>query len=239
MNYFEPVKYRKDESFDPIYKTINVGFFTRSAIIPAILPALAVFIILTQFVIPFVFFKTATSFSKPISQSVLGYAAGFSEFEFVELGANAPSFSAANVPKYFYLTIPKLSIEKAAVETNPTSLSPDEALGHYPGSALPGEVGNIFIYGHSVLPFFYNPKNYKTIFSTLDKLVAGDKFTINYNNKDYKYVVEGFESLKPELVNPLAKIKPAYLNEYTVVLMTCIPPGTKLERLLVKATLVR
>ncbi|MBI2414300.1 sortase [candidate division WWE3 bacterium] len=143
-----------------------------------------------------------------------------------------------NAPEFYYLTIPKLGISKARVESKPANLDPDKALGHYVGSAFPGEVGNAFIYGHSVLPAFYNPKNYKSIFSTLSSLDVGDKFTIDYNNKTYTYSVEGKKTLKPEQVDPLATFKPGYLSESTVTLMTCSPAGTKLKRLLVYASLV-
>jgi len=105
--------------------------------------------------------------------------------------------------------------------------SPDEFLGHYKGSALPGEPGNAFIYGHSVLPWFFNPKNYKTIFSTLGDLEAGDKFSINYKGKEMIYEVKEKETLFPNEVNPLEIWRPKYLNESTVTLMTCWPAGTK------------
>ncbi len=90
-----------------------------------------------------------------------------------------------------------------------------------------------------MLPFFYNPKNYKTIFSTLDQLKVGDTIEINANNKKLVYVVESKNILEPEKVDPLAKIKPDYLNESTITLMTCTPPGTREKRLLVNAVLTK
>ena len=143
-----------------------------------------------------------------------------------------------NAPDYFYITVPKLGIENAKIETNAKDLNPDTALGHYPGTALPGEVGNAFVFGHSVLPWFYNAKNYKTIFSTLDRLQTGDEFYVTYNNQELTYKVESKEELKPDKVNPLGEIKPKYLNESTMQLMTCSPAGTKLKRLLINAVLV-
>ncbi len=77
-----------------------------------------------------------------------------------------------------------------------------------------------------------------SIFSTLHQLEIGDEFTIEYNNKTYTYKVEQKKTLKPNEVNPLGGYKPKYLNESTVTLMTCSPPGTKIKRLLVNAVLV-
>lgn len=194
--------------------------------------------ILTQVAIPLISFKTKDEISKPVEASVLGIASGFRAYEFYELDSEVENVASANVPDYYEITIPKLGIKNALVESNPPDLSPDDALGHYVGSSYPGEVGNTFIYGHSVLPAFYNPKNYKTIFSTLGNLSVGDELEIKYNNNSLKYKVEGKKTLKPEDVDPLAEFKPAYLNESTVTLMTCSPPGTKYKRLLVNAVLV-
>jgi len=141
--------------------------------------------------------------------------------------------------KYFYLTIPKLKIENALVEMNSPSLTPDRSLGHYTGSSLPGELGNSFIYGHSVLPWFYNPKNYLTIFSTLDKLNPGDTYNVVYKNKAYNYKVVYTETLTPSDVNPLAEFRPKQLNESTMTLMTCWPVGMKSKRLLVRSILIK
>jgi LPXTG-site transpeptidase (sortase) family protein len=69
----------------------------------------------------------------------------------------------------------------------------------------------------------------------LGDLDEGDEFTLTYNNVDYKYVVDGVKELKPKEVKPLADIRPKYLNQNTVVLMTCSPAGTKINRLLIEA----
>ena len=173
------------------------------------------------------------------------------EFEFTELRqenkktpkqtlrvATGQAKKQENTPEIFYITIPKLGIEKAEVDTNSKNLKPDERLGHYAGSALPGEVGNTFIYGHSVSPMFFNPKDYKTIFTTLDKLEKGDRFTVEFGEKDLKYVVEESVVLAPEDVSPLDTIAPAFLNQSYLTLMTCVPPGLNTDRLLVQAKLI-
>jgi LPXTG-site transpeptidase (sortase) family protein len=66
----------------------------------------------------------------------------------------------------------------------------------------------------------------------------GDKFYITYNNRELTYVVESVEEKPPSEVEPLAEFKPRYLNDSTMVLMTCSPPGTRLRRLLVNAVMV-
>ena len=218
---------------------------------------LGVVLLATQVFMPLVFFKSSPAGAEsvlagPMNSTVLGTASGFKDFSFDELGsedertggkvlgdAAAPTATSKEdrkeIPEFFTISVPKLKIENAVVETNAKNLSPDESLGHYKGSGLPGEPGNAFIYGHSVLPFFYNPKNYKTIFSTLGNLETGDEIIIEYDGERIVYVVETKEVLAPEKIDPLAEFKPKYLNEPTLELMTCWPAGTKSKRLLVRA----
>ncbi|MFC1622073.1 sortase [Patescibacteria group bacterium] len=236
--------YIKDRGFDPMYQKVPSTRSTETKIVPSLLVLGGIFILITQVVIPLAIFSTQDELADEVTSTVLGKATGFAKFEFPELysdilGAESENTTTkANVPDYFYITIPKLNIGEAKVETNAKTLNPDKALGHYKGTALPGQVGNTFIFGHSVLPVFYNPRNYKTIFSKLGDLKMGDEFYVKYNNKTLTYKVEGLVELAPSKVAPLAEMKPKYLNESTMVLMTCSPPGTKLRRLMVNAVMV-
>ena len=242
--------YLKDKSYDPFYSQKNTSFFMRS-LRPQIFMFLGIFILVTQVVIPLTFYDS-------IENTLLGLASGFGKFEFKELQEKQVALDqnnlaagqideqsqdvlgekSANIPEKFYITIPKLGIENAQIETNSIDLSPDDRLGHYAGTALPGEIGNILLYGHSALPVFYDPKNYKTIFSTLNKLEEGDKFTLRYNNRTYTYEVTGKEIAMPANINPLEAQGPEYLNQNTITLLTCWPAGTKISRLMVNAILV-
>ncbi len=231
--------YIKDESFDPIYRSVNLPFYFKTRVLSGLLMAIGFLILGTQVVLPLVSFKTQDSITKPMENTVLGVATGFSNFDFKELEENKTEMvNEQNIPEFFSVSIPKLKIENALVKTDFTGASPEEFLGHYKGSALPGQKGNSFIYGHSVLPWFFNPKNYKTIFSTLGNLETGDNILITYNNKELKYVVENKVTLSPNDVDPLKNWKPDYLNDSTISLMTCWPAGTKTKRLIIEATLV-
>lgn len=247
MPYFKPTKYYKDNSFDPIYKEVNVNFLLRTRLFPVFLPLLGVLLFLTQVAIPLISFKTQDDIAEPVRSSALGVASGFYDFEFTELREQEDEKVQSRVlgkttssddEKYFRITVPELGIINALVEINEPTLKPDTALGHYTNSALPGEPGNTFVYGHSVLPFFYNPKNYKTIFSTLGKLETGDLIYVEYKGENLTYKVEGKRELKPNKVDPLADIKPKFLNESTMVLMTCSPAGTKINRLMIDTVLI-
>jgi len=230
--------YIKDESFDPIYKSVNFSFLFKSRMLSGLLMSLGFLILGTQVVLPLVFFKTQDSVIKPMEQTVLGAATGFKDFDFYEIEENREFKDLKNnIPEFFYITIPKLKIENAKVKTEFDGASPDDFIGHYKGSPLPGSSGDSFIYGHSVLPWFFNPKNYKTIFSTLGNLETGDKVFINYNGKELTYKIVEKVTLVPKEVKPLSNWRAEYLNESTVTLMTCWPAGTKTKRLLVRGIL--
>lgn len=230
--------YVKDESFDPIYKSVNFPFLFKTRILSGSLMALGFLVLATQVVLPLVYFKTQDDVAKPMEATVLGVASGFRDYKFNEMKTNTTKVSQEqSVPEYFYISIPKLNIENAQIKSNFDGLSPDKFIGHYKGSSLPGQGGNSFIFGHSVLPWFFNPKNYKTIFATLGNLKQGDEIYITYNNMRLKYLVDSQVVLKPENVKPLETWKPRYLNDSTLTLMTCWPAGTKAERLEVRAVL--
>ena len=231
--------YIKDESFDPIYKSVNLPFLFKSRMLSGILMSLGFLILGTQVILPLVYFKTQDDVIGPMEKTVLGVATGFGDFDFEELKDQSfENFVEHEIPEFFFITIPKLKIENAFVKTDFDGPSPDEFIGHYKGSALPGTLGNSFIYGHSVLSWFFNPRNYKTIFSTLGNLSEGDEFYINYNGKELKYRVEEKITLKPNDVDPLENWKPIDLNLSTVSLMTCWPAGTKTSRLIVRGILI-
>lgn len=134
---------------------------------------------------------------------------------------------------YFNLTIPKLNIENAKVHVNSIDLNPKGFIGHLSGTALPGEEGISFLYGHSVLPWFFDAANYDTIFSTIHTLDFGDTFTVNVNNKSLAYEIMYKVTLSPQQVVPFMKSDYFANSESWVILMTCTPPGLDTKRLLV------
>ena len=75
---------------------------------------------------------------------------------------NQDNLETKSSTKFYTVSIPQLKIDKASVEVSGEDLSKN--LVQYPGTALPGKSGKTVIFGHSVLPQFFNPKNYLTIF---------------------------------------------------------------------------
>ena len=138
--------------------------------------------------------------------------------------------SAAAIDTYL-LSIPKLKIKGAKTTIGSDDLN--KSLIHYGGTGMPGKYGNAVIFGHSVLPTFFNPKDYKTIFSTLPSLKEGDEIEVTYDNVFYRYTVESMVVTDPDDVSGLEQ---KYDDSY-ITLVTCVPPGTYWKRLWIKARL--
>lgn len=141
----------------------------------------------------------------------------------------APKTQEAARYAVYTLSIPKLGIDHAVVRSDHTDLK--QSLIQYAGTALPGELGNTVIFGHSVLPQFFNPKNYLTIFSTLHTLRPGDTMEITADGATYTYKISEMYEAQPDDLSPLAQV---YNGRY-LTLITCTPPGTYLRRLIIKA----
>lgn len=238
--YFKPRKYIKERSKDghpPFGRKI-------SKLTAVFLITAGVFALSVKVIVPYTKTYLNPANQRPVFSPVLGYKTGvdnrftFGELEKYNQISNLELTREYNIPEKFYLTIPKLKIFNAPVKINDTSLKPDEMLGHYFGTSLPGESKNSFIYGHATFEEYFNPADFKTIFSTLPKLTAGDKFTVKYKDKEYKYVVTMKKTLEPEDVNPYQNYYPDTPNISTVTLMTCVPPGRKDYRLIVVGSLV-
>lgn len=133
---------------------------------------------------------------------------------------------------YYTLSIPKLRIYDATVQIGGDDLT--KSLVQYAGTALPGQPGNSVIIGHSVLPQFFDPKSYITIFSTLPTLRSGDNFYISYDGIQYRYVVEDMVEVEPTNFTVLEQ----RFDDVFATIITCVPPGLKTKRLAVRGRLV-
>lgn len=131
----------------------------------------------------------------------------------------------------FNISIPKLNIKYANVTTMDMDLS--RHLVHYPGTALPPDKGNAVIFGHSTIPSWFNPKDYKTIFATVHTLNTEDKINVTINAKEYTYSIISIIITTPEDTSVFTQDS----DDSFITLITCTPPGTTWKRLIIKAKL--
>src|SRR3989344_8975262 len=136
-----------------------------------------------------------------------------------------------NVREYS-LSLPKLNIENAKVKVGGEDLT--KSLIQFVPTSLPGENGNVVILGHSTLPQLYDTKDYKTIFTYLPSLNKGDTINITVGNENYEYEVFEMFVVKPDKVSVLNQD----FDDSYLTLITCVPPGTYWNRLVVRAKLI-
>lgn len=132
----------------------------------------------------------------------------------------------------YTLSIPKINIKNAYVST--VDYNVNSHLVNYGGTAVPPDRGNAVVFGHSTIPQLFNHKDYKTIFAKLHLLEKGDSIDVTVDGTDYSYKVISMDIVAPEDFTPLMQ---EYDHNY-LTLITCTPPGTIWERLIVKAILI-
>lgn len=144
-----------------------------------------------------------------------------------------PKVHAANNTsvKSYNISIPKLKIDNAEVSTVDYDL--EQHLIQYAGTSIPGEPGTSVIFGHSTLPQFFNPKNYKSIFATLHTIEKGDVLKAEVNGQTYTYTVFSKIVTTPEDTDMFSQ---DFDSSY-ITIVTCTPPGTVWKRLVVRAKL--
>jgi len=156
------------------------------------------------------------------------------ESQFIDLtGESGSRLPPETIADEYILAIPSLGIKQAKVRSDTDDLS--KSLIQYQKTSFPGEAGAPVIFGHSTLPQFFNAGNYLTIFSTLPTIKIGADIFIDYAGVKYIYRVSRMYEVKP---NDVWVLKQDY-NQKTLKLITCVPPGTKLRRLVVEAELIK
>lgn len=147
-----------------------------------------------------------------------------------EFASSTRSYQAGTIKVGKPLTrmqIPKLDVDVMVVEgTTPAALH--AGAGHYPESALPGEVGNVAVAGHRT--------TYGRPFNRMDELEPGDEIILTTPIGKHTY----------EVITPPGVVDPtnwAPILEYPkegsyLTLTSCHPEGSADYRIWVRAELV-
>ena len=148
------------------------------------------------------------------------------------------------MPMDFRLVIPKIGKNVPLVNMSDKYISEDlwgefenevqnalrDGVVHYPGTAKPGQTGNVFFTGHSSY-YPWDSGNYKDVFANLMQLEVGDEYIVYYQQEKHKYRVNEKKEVRPTEVGVLEQPTDKKLS----TLMTCWPLGTTLRRLILVA----
>jgi sortase A len=120
--------------------------------------------------------------------------------------------------------IPKIGVDMEMYEGVRLSTL-DLGPGHWPGTAMPGQPGNVVVGGHRT------SKHH--VFRHIDELVAGDQIIFqDPDGAQHVYIVNRVEIVNPTdvwIINPT--------DTPTATLFACHPPGSTRQRIVVFADL--
>ncbi|MEV6283867.1 class E sortase [Kribbella sp. NPDC051770] len=124
------------------------------------------------------------------------------------------------------LQIPKLGVDRV-LNNGVDEPALVKGVGHWPGTPLPGAVGNSVISGHRVTngqPFRY-----------LDRLRAGDPITVTVGARSTTYKVVKTTIVPQEKYVPFVLRKPAQPGAKVLTLFACNPVTAHYQRIVVEA----
>jgi sortase A len=121
------------------------------------------------------------------------------------------------------ISIPKLGVEMTMYEGIRLSTL-DYGPGHWPGTAEPGETGNVVVGGHRT--------SKHRVFRDVDQLVPGDEIIFSDAAGQHTYLVN-----RVEVVEPTAMWIVEPTDTPTATLFACHPPGSTAQRIIVFADL--
>lgn len=144
----------------------------------------------------------------PVSQPIAPPADAYASEPVIEVGS---------------IVIPKIGVDMTMYEgIRLTTL--DYGPGHWPGSAMPGQAGNVVVGGHRT--------SGHRVFRDVDQLEAGDEIVFRDDLGEHTYIVSSVEVVEPTevwIVEPT--------ETPTATLFACHPPGSTAQRIVVFADL--
>jgi LPXTG-site transpeptidase (sortase) family protein len=104
------------------------------------------------------------------------------------------------------------------------------APGHYPKTAMPGQVGNFSVAGHRNRATFWR----------LDELADGDAIVVETRTDWYVYTVARSRIVRPSQIEVVRRVPPGFARgDRLLTLTTCNPKFDNYQRLIIHAELAR
>ncbi|MGH9139425.1 MAG: class E sortase [Acidimicrobiales bacterium] len=133
-----------------------------------------------------------------------------------------PAASAAGEP-VAWIRIPAIGVDEVVVEGASVG-DLRSGPGHYPGTPLPGQPGNVAIAGHRT--------TYGAPFANVDRLAPGDEILLETIQGTFRYQVAGQQIVRPDQVEILDDA-----GDDRLTLTSCHPKYSARQRIVVTATL--
>lgn len=142
----------------------------------------------------------------------------------VPVHAPADPYAAVPVRALGTIEIPRIGLRHTVYEGIELTVI-DRGPGHWPGTAMPGQRGNVVFAGHRV--------THTRPFRWLDRLRPGDRIVFRMRNGTFTYAVTDTLIVLPSdswVVNQR--------DAFDVTLIACNPPGSARQRIVVRGRLI-
>ena len=141
----------------------------------------------------------------------------------VPADASAAAAPAQARPRVGTVSIPRLNLV-SPVYSGTSDAVYDLGVGHWPGTALPGQRGNVVLGGHRTV----SPRP----FLDIQNVLVGDSIILRRGGRTHEYVVTRTLVVKPTAVWILNQS-----SGRTLTIFTCHPKGSTRQRYVVMAKL--
>ena len=128
------------------------------------------------------------------------------------------------------ITIPRIRLGNRPVREGVSHRVLARGIGHYPGTALPGRIGNTVLLGHRT--------TYLAPFHHLDRLRRGDRIIVRAGRARHVYRAYATRIISPRTSSVLAPVpfrKGRALRHAVLTLISCHPKGSDRRRIVVLA----
>lgn len=122
------------------------------------------------------------------------------------------------------IEIPAIGVTKKMFEGVSLTVL-DHGPGHWPGTAQPGQRGNVVVAGHRT--------SHDRPFRNVDKLRGGDQVIFTTEAGRFVYAVTSIEVVQPDAIWIIDQT-----DDHTATLFACHPPGSTRQRIVVHLRLV-
>jgi sortase A len=169
----------------------------------------------------------ATSTPSPVATASAPAAPDFGAPRVATAPANAVQFAVMYVPRFGADYVRSISegVGTAAVLDK-------NGIGHYPGTQMPGQVGNFAIAAHRT--------THGAPFNKLATLQVGDKIYVQTTDGFYTYAFRGLEYVRPTgvgVLDPVPQSPGAAPTDRVLTMTSCNPMFSAAERIIAYASL--
>jgi len=153
----------------------------------------------------------------------------------VDYGDPAVSSAPGNATQFGVLYIPRFGADYArpvSQGVGTRDVLDKSGIGHYPGTQMPGEVGNFAVAAHRT--------THGAPFSDIASLQVGDAIYVQTGDGYYTYVFRGLEYVRPTgvgVLDPVPQFAGVQPTDRVMTMTSCNPKLSAAERIIAYASL--